>query len=126
MNPDRPSYPCPLDLGEEALVTGTLCVTNSSGGTTIVEHAGMTCRVTKSFWDYECGWRFHGTLVDPADLEEVRRQGTTGIDPEAYREKYPANPELYTSAVEAARSFDPGHIYFSEHDVAPSLKLGPA
>ncbi|AOG03395.1 hypothetical protein [Bosea sp. RAC05] len=126
MNPDVPSYPSPLEVGDEALVTGTLCVTNSSGGTTIIRHAGMTCRVTKSFWDYECGWRFHGTPVNQGDVGELRRQGTTGIDPEVYRERYPNNPDLHTSAVEAARTFDPGRVFFSEHDVAPSPKPGPA
>ena len=126
MDPDTPSYQNPVEVGQEIVVTGTLAVTNSAGGTTIVKHDGILCRVTKAFWDYECGWRYHGTPVDESDLTEIRRQGTADIDLESLRLKYPEATELHDRAAAAQRNFDPAKIYFSEHDVAlaPGARLG--
>ncbi|MCS4089264.1 hypothetical protein [Rhizobium sp. BK176] len=111
-------YPSPAALGESVLVTGTLCTNNTSGGTAILEHAGTQCVVTKAFWDYETGWRYHGRVDDAAALDAFREQATTRFTPESYREKYPNNPDLYERAKKAADEFDPGYVYFSEHDLA--------
>lgn len=113
-----PEYPSPAEVGEVVVVTGTLCNKNDVGGTTILEHDGVSCIVTKSFWDYETGWRFHGRVEDAAAAEVFRQQATTGFKPEEYREKYPANPKLYEDVKKAAEEFDPAYVYFSEHDFA--------
>lgn len=114
-----PEYPSPVEVGETVFVSGTLCNTNTSGGTTILEHSGATCVVTKSFWDYETGWRFHGRVVDEANVQSFREQSTTRFTPEYYKEKYPTSPSLYEDAKKASEAFDPGYVYFSEHDLAP-------
>lgn len=112
-----PEYPSPAELGESVLVTGTLCTNNTSGGTEILKHNGTQCVVTKAFWDYETGWRYHGRVEDAAALKTFREQATTGFTPDHYREKYPNNPDLYERAKKASEDFDPGYVYFSEHDL---------
>ncbi|MBY3433616.1 hypothetical protein HFN89_05585 [Rhizobium laguerreae] len=112
-----PEYPSPAEVGESVLVTGTLCTSNTSGGTEILKHNGTPCVVTKAFWDYETGWRYHGRVEDAAALEVFRAQATTAFTPEHYLKEYPNNPDLYERAKKAAKDFDPGHVYFSEHDL---------
>jgi hypothetical protein len=112
-----PEYPSPAEVGKAVMVAGTLCTNNSSGGTEILKHNGTQCIVTKAFWDYETGWRYHGHVEDTAAIEAFREQATTGLTPESYREKYPNNPDLYERAKKAAKEFDPGYVYFSEHDL---------
>lgn len=122
---DTPSYPSPCNIGDEVTVSGTLCVTNSVGGTTILEHDGtVTVKVTKAFWDYETGWRFHGKVAPGPVVDEFRRQATSRYTAEDYRRMYPGNPELATTAEKAAHDFDPSKLYFSEHDIvrAPSAR----
>jgi len=119
---DEPDYPAPCRVGETVLVTGTLCSTNSVGGTEMLQHGGTECVVRKAFWDYETGWRFHGRVVDEAATEEFRRQATCEFTPDHYREKYPTQPQLYERVKAAHDAFDPGYVFFSEHDLAPSPK----
>lgn len=121
---EMPDYPSPVEVGDTVTVHGTLCTNNSVGGTEILEHDGIECRVTKAFWDYETGWRFHGRVVDPAAVEDFRVQATSEFTPEFYREKYPNQPEHYERVKVAFENFDPGHVYFSEHDLAPRPKPG--
>lgn len=118
---DEPDYPAPCNDGDTVLVTGTLCNSNSNGGTTILQHGGTECVVTKSFWDYETGWRFHGRVADEEAADDFRRQSTSEYTPEYYREKYPDQPEHYERVKAANEAFDPGYVYFSEHDLAPVL-----
>ncbi|NTF23490.1 hypothetical protein G6L37_34535 [Agrobacterium rubi] len=92
---DEPEYPAPCAVGDVVNVTGTFCNSNSVGGTEILEHAGTDCVVTKSFWDYKAGWRFHGRVVEEDAIEDFRRQATAEFGAEQYREKYPNQPEQY-------------------------------
>jgi hypothetical protein len=118
-------YTCPCKEGEEIQVSGTLCVTNDVGGTTILDlPEELTVTVTKAFWDYETGWRFHGRASGPV-LEVIRQQATTGYTADHYREKYPGNPQLAIDAEKAAREFDPSKIYFSEFDIVRAPVLRP-
>lgn len=121
---EDPEYPSPIKDGDVVTVHGTLCNTNSSGGTTILKHDGVECRVTKSFWDYETGWGYHGRVVDRASIEDFRAQSLTEFDPEYYRATYPNQPEHYERAKAAHEGFDPGYVYFSEHDLSPRPKIG--
>ena len=59
-----------------------------------------------------------GDVVDEDATEAFRGQATSSFTPEHYREKYPENSQLYEDAVKAAREFDPGYVYFREHDIA--------
>ncbi|MCZ7861043.1 hypothetical protein O9X98_06455 [Agrobacterium salinitolerans] len=115
---ETPEYPSPAEVGEAVVVTGTLCNTNSAGGTTILKHDGVRCVVTKAFWDYETGWHYHGRVEGEADVEAFRAQSTSVFTPGHFKEKFPNNPNLYEEAVKACETFDPGYVYFSEHDFA--------
>lgn len=119
---ETPEYESPADVGDSVLVTGTLCTNNSVGGTEILEHEETTCVVTKKFWDYETGWRYHGRVVDDASIESFRAQSTSEFTPDDYREKYPDQLHLYESAKAALEKFDPSYVYFSEHDLAARPK----
>jgi len=117
---EAPEYPSPYAVGETVSVAGTLVTNSSVGGTVLLEHDGVECTITKAFWDYEVGWRYHGTVIDRELVEAFRVQATSEFTPEDYREKYPNNPDLYESAVAAAAKFDPSYVYFCEHDVSPA------
>lgn len=119
---NTPDYPAPLEVGVEVLVPGMICINNDVGGTEFLDHAGLTCRVERRFWDYEAGWRFVGELVDPEAIEMSRLKGATGIDPADYRIKYPSNPDLAAAAETARAAYDPARVYFDEH----SLSAAPA
>ena len=119
-NEFTPAYESPVEVSDEVLVTGTVCATNDVGGTCILKHDGLSCRVTKKFWDYETGWRYHGVALDESAVAEIRRQATTEFTPAHYREKYPDASELIESAERAFAAFDPSKVYFSEHDFAPA------
>lgn len=121
---DMPTHPAPAEVNDEVLVTGTLCAHNDVGGTEILKHAGVMVRVTRSFWDYETGWRFVGKIDDESIVALVRQQATTGIDVEDYRTKYPTAVELIASAEKARAEFDPSVVYFSEGDF--TIDVGPA
>lgn len=118
---EEPEYPSPAEVGDTVTVTGTLTTVNSSGGTESLKHDGVECVVTKAFWDYEAGWRFHGRVVDEAKLEDFRAQATSEYTPDYWKEKYPDQPHHYERSKAALESFDPGYVYFSEHSLAPSL-----
>lgn len=111
---EEPAYPCPVAVGDEVVVTGLLCGKYEVGGTLILDgFTNKACVVTRSFWDYETGWRFVGRLVDEADIQAVRQLGTTGRTAEEYRERYPANPDLAESTAKALSEYDPAVVYFS-------------
>lgn len=78
MDIDEPTHPSPFAIGEDVEVTGLICAKNDVGGTTVVKHAGMTCKVTRAFFDYEVGWRFVAMPTSPADRRLVRSQCATG------------------------------------------------
>ncbi len=68
---DEPDYPSPYvanpQTGDMVLVSG-YAYTNESGGTAL--HKGTAkVKLTKGWWDYETGWRYHGRCAD--------RPGTT-------------------------------------------------
>jgi len=42
---------------------------NKSGGTEIVNEK-ITCRISKAWHDYECGWRYHAIPMDKLDIPE--------------------------------------------------------
>lgn len=116
-NAQTPAYSSPLKVGDRAMVTGLLCLTNSLGGTAMVENANMPCTVTKAFWDYETGWRFHGTPTEASDVERLRAVGTTEIGPDWYRKNMPNDSTGLALAVKSLEEFDPTKVFFSEHDI---------
>lgn len=112
---EEPDYPCCAETGEIVVVTETVCIRNDVGGTTILEgEDSWRIEVIKSFWDYECGWRFHGRLLDDKQVESARQQGTTGYGPKDYER----NPEHAAEVAEAQENFDPSYCYFSEFNIA--------
>ena len=115
-------YPCEFDIGDQVFVTGDLSTHNTVGGTEVLKHGGVECVITKSFWDYEAGWRFFGRVVDEGDVDDFRGQATSRFTADDYKEKYPKNPNLYITAVAALKTFDPSLVYFSEHDIGPVCK----
>lgn len=112
---DTPSHPCPLKVGDVVEIPGMICGNYDVGGTVIFEHEeAWQAEVTKAWWDYETGWRFHGRLTDPALVEAVRSQAVTGRTADEYREKYPSAPDLILSTEKALIEFDPTKVYFDE------------
>lgn len=116
--PTEPDYPAPFAVGDEVDVSGTLATTNSAGGTEIIRHSGVRCRITKAWWDYETGWRYRGTPLDPKDVSEIRQQATSEYGPAWYRKNRPEDLEGLRRSIEAERAFDPSNVGFSEHDIA--------
>lgn len=57
---DVPNYPSPFKLGQKLNLKSHWF--NQKGGGT-VEGGAIAITVSKFFWDYECGWRFHGKPV---------------------------------------------------------------
>jgi hypothetical protein len=57
---ETPDYPSPAGVGAKVRVKG-YCYTNPFGGTEICDRSAVV-RITKSWWDYECGWRYWADL----------------------------------------------------------------
>jgi hypothetical protein len=114
---EEPEYPSPVAVGDTVTI-GRVSATNDVGGTLLLDDMkDVEAVVTKAFWDYECGWRYHGKLVNEADVEAVRASGTTEWTPEHYKEKFPGIPDLVESVTKAKAEFDPSKVYFSEHEL---------
>lgn len=128
MDHESPNYDSPAEVGEKVILSasGTVCTHYDSGGTCILrlEGSDLEVTVTKAFWDYETGWRFHGRAEGPI-IEEFRRQATSGYTPEHYRKQYANAPELAADTERAFSEFDPAKVYFSEFDLKsqPSLRM---
>jgi hypothetical protein len=128
MDYEAPSYDSPASVGDLVILaaSATVCTSYDSGGTCILDLDGkeLEVTVTKAFWDYETGWRFHGRAEGPI-VEEFRRQATSGYTPEHYRKEFANAPELAADAERAFREFDPAKVYFSEFDLKlqPSLRM---
>lgn len=96
-DPHTPAYESPLGVGSTASVTGLIAANNAAGGTVIVTDgipSGVALRVTKAFWDYETGWRYHGVAADQAAESLLSQKG--------------AVPRAGETEAKA---------YFSEHDI---------
>lgn len=126
MDHETPSYESPANVGDRVTLaaSGTVCTSYDSGGTCILNLGGndLEVTVTKAFWDYETGWRFHGRAEGPF-VEEFRRQATSGYTAEHYRKEYANAPELAADTERAFREFDPAKVYFSEFDLNPQPSL---
>lgn len=83
----------------------------------MVRNANIMCLVTKAFWDYETGWRYHGTPVEASDVEKLRVIGTTKYTPDWYRENRPGDDDGLRNAETGLRNYNPAKVFFSEHDV---------
>lgn len=119
MNPEQPSHPAPFDVGDLVAAHGLLAFRNSAGGTGTLQLGrddAMLCRVTKAFWDYECGWRYHATLVAERDVARIRLAGTSAYGPDWYRANRPGDQVALAEARQALATFDPRHVFFSERD----------
>lgn len=128
MNPEEPSHPAPFDVGDTVAVHGLLAFSNSSGGTgtmQLTKAAPMLCRVTKSLWDYETGWRYHAEPVADEDIERVRRAGTTQFNPDWYRANRPDDAAALARSIEAEAAFNPSKVFVSEHDATLTEKAEP-
>lgn len=108
----------PASIGDIVDVIGTVCVTNSVGGTTLLKHGGIRCEIVARFYDEEIGWIYHARVNDESAVEDFRRQSTSQFTPEHYRQNYPHNPQLYEGALKASKAYDPSRIHFTEHDLA--------
>jgi hypothetical protein len=117
MGSGDPKHGCPVEVGARVRVVGTLCLTNTVGGTEAIRGAGMECVVTKAFWDHETGWRFWGSPLEAADLETLRERGTSAFTPDWYRANRPTDAAGLAIAEAAVAAFDPSKVYFSEHDI---------
>lgn len=118
------AYPCPIAVNDEIMLTGMIVATNEVGGSVVIDDQTVRVRCTKAFWDYETGWRFHGELLDKADIERVRAQTTESKFTEAhYREKYPNSPDLWASVAKARAAYNPAKIFFDEDSLQTAPKL---
>ena len=57
MSWDSPEYANPYPVGSVVKVK-SYCFNNKAGGTEMVNESAL-CKITKAWWDYECGWRYH-------------------------------------------------------------------
>lgn len=126
MSHDTPRYASPAEVGDKIVLaaSGTVCTDYDAGGTCILDLQGseVEVTVTKAFWDYETGWRFHGRVEGPI-VEDFRRQATSGYNPEHYRKEYPNAPHLAADTERANRAFDPSTVKFSEFDIKPQMSM---
>lgn len=121
MEPYTPSRSAPFDVGDAVFVHGLLAFRSTAGGTETLQlsrNRPIRCRVTKSWWDYETGWRYHGEPLDEEGVERIRRKGTVDIGPDWYRENRPDDKEGLAQAEAALAAFDPRRVFFSEWDAA--------
>lgn len=58
-----------------------LAFDNDMGGTAILDGADMTAKITKKFYDEECGWRCVGELVQTDEVARLRKLGATEFKP---------------------------------------------
>lgn len=63
----------------EIITAKAVSLTNVLGGTDNMKRK-VRVRITKAWEDDECGWFFHGKLLDDKDIEQAR--GIAGLDPE--------------------------------------------
>lgn len=124
MDPMSPAYASPLNVGDTVLVTGTICIKNSSGGTEMIRDANIVCVVTKGFWDYEAGWRFHGKVPAEADVAVLQASGLTEYGPDWYRANRPDDAAGLAKSEKALAAFDPSKVYFSEHEITLNPEAG--
>lgn len=125
MNPENPAYPCPIAVDEEMVLTGMIVATNEVGGSVVLDDETVRVKCSKVFWDHECGWRFHGELLDETDIARVRAlTASPGLTEEHYREKYPNAPQLWESVAKARAAYNPAKVFFDEDSLprAPSLR----
>lgn len=119
-DPETPDHDSPVAVGDRITVTGRISFTNQSGGTTSIPRDAVEVEVIKAFWDYEAGWRYHGRLMDDAEIDAFRAEGQSSFDADWYRQNYPDQPHLAESSAVAFASFDPAKVYFDERMIAPS------
>lgn len=76
--------------------------------------------VIKGWYDYETGYNYIGKIKNKDLLKEVRKIGITGYKADDYK-KY-NNKELYETALEASKNYNPSIVYFSGFDVVKLCK----
>lgn len=87
--------------GETITVTG-FYFDNDMGGTVIDGGFSARVKIDRQFYDYECGQRFVGHLVDAKDVAKVKKAGTTG----------------YAGKVPLGKGWSPDKVYFDESQIA--------
>ena len=50
---------------DDIVIVNGYCYNNRSGGTEIAENEKVECKIIKAWHDYECGWRYWATPIDP-------------------------------------------------------------
>ena len=87
----------------DVVIVKWVAFSNDMGGTEMIEKGiRFKVEVTKSWYDYETGQRYHGRLLEAKDVARVRREGTTG-----HADQRPAD----------RGPWDPSVVYFGSHDV---------
>jgi len=77
---DDEPYENPHGIDDEVYVHGTLFVLDGQERSRFIEHEGVTVRIVQTWWDDDVGWRYGGVPVDPAFVDEVRRQFGTEVN----------------------------------------------
>ncbi|MCI0464518.1 MAG: hypothetical protein L0Z62_46905 [Gemmataceae bacterium] len=95
---------------------GGLSIRNDIGGTTELPAGRYRVRLLKCWWDEEIGARCIGELLEPAEIAQAMRAGTTGYTAEDYRK---FGDEFHERVAEDARAFDPKRVYFALDDFFP-------
>lgn len=106
-------------LGKIVEVT-SVTFNNNVGGTVLVDLKEPTkVKITKEWYDYECGWRFHGEVQDKDVIAYLYEKGLVAKSEEyieSYKQ-YKNNPNLYLDSKKAYDNYNPKVVYFSEYDI---------
>lgn len=103
-----------MKSGTIGILKGTTCISNDAGGTTILPDKPRRVKLTSYFYDYETGNRANGILLDESDIEEARKEGTTGHTPEYYKQY---SVESYEKSKQAFETFNPAKVFFFLDDM---------
>jgi len=126
-----PEYDSSIKLCHIVLLkANTAKVNNVTGGTELpgegeryYQHPAMRVMVTKLWWDYECGYRYVGHIMDMAKIRGIDKQldWTRKLDEDVPARATEERLERVFAVQTGWLEYAPNKVYFSEGDAAMNL-----